>query len=65
MHAGLKTESSPLGCFKLVNGLILVENEKLLRLKLGMCIDKMCYTSGRGKRNEVPPDTKTEVFLDD
>lgn len=32
---------------------------KLLKLQLHMRIDKMCYTSGGGKRNKVLLGTKT------
>lgn len=38
---------------------------KLLRQKLGMCMDKMCYSSGRGEKNEGLPGTEMETFLDD
>ena len=41
------------------------EMKKLLKLKLDICIDNMCYTSARQKVHEVLPGIKTEVFLDD
>ena len=39
--------------------------KKLLKLKLDICIDNMCYTSARQKVHEILPGIKTEVFLDD
>lgn len=39
--------------------------KKLLKLKLDICIDNMCYTSARQKVHEVLPGIKTEVFLAD